>query len=205
MGGACKRPRDAFRGTIRVSVPGRRLARPGSRGRRALPACGSRGNANPRPIRASEVPAPPRPPVAGKGRGGRAAEGPAADPAMPRDPRSPLWLLLLLLLLPPPGTWGDGGRARPTEGAEEAGSAGSWSAFQGLREQLRAAGALCRRYWALFSCRVWPEGCRQDEEPPARPPGKTRRLGRAGERGLGARGTMESGHGGQPRACPGPL
>lgn len=141
-----------------------------------------------------------RPPGAGKGRGGQAAEGPAADPAMLRGPRSPLWLLLLLLLLPPPGTWGDGGRARPREGAEEAGSAGCWPAFQGLRERLRAAGALCRRYWALFSCRVWPEGCRQDEEEPARPLGKTRRLRRAGERGLGARGTVESGHGGQSLA-----
>ncbi|XP_004269848.1 torsin-3A isoform X1 [Orcinus orca] len=93
---------------------------------------------------------------------------------MLRGPRSPLWLLLLLLLLlllPPPGTWGDGGRARPREGAEEAGEAGSCPAFQGLRERLRAAGALCRRYWALFSCRVWPEGCRQDEEEPARPLG----------------------------------
>nr|XP_058912485.1 torsin-3A isoform X1 [Kogia breviceps] len=84
---------------------------------------------------------------------------------MPRGPRSPLWLLLLLLL-PPPSTSGHGGRARPREGAEEAGSA-----FQGLRERLRAAGALCRRYWALFSCRVWPEGCRQDEEAPAQPLG----------------------------------
>ena len=202
VGGACKRPRDALRNTIRVSVPGRRLARPGSHGRRALPACGSRGNANPRPIRASEVPAPARPPWAGNGRGGRAAEGSAADLVMLRGLRSPLWplLLLLLLLLPPPGTWGHGSRARPREGAEEAGSAGSWPAFQGLRERLRAAGALCRRSWALFSCRVWPDGCRQDEEAPARPPGKTRRLRRAGARGLDARGTMESGHGGQSLA-----
>ncbi|KAM9109085.1 torsin-3A isoform 2-T2 [Megaptera novaeangliae] len=92
---------------------------------------------------------------------------------MLRGLRSPLWplVLLLLLLLPPPGTWGHGSRARPREGAEEAGSAGSWPAFQGLRERLRAAGALCRRYWALFSCRVWPDGCRQDEEAPARPLG----------------------------------
>ncbi|KAI4578452.1 hypothetical protein MJG53_011307 [Ovis ammon polii x Ovis aries] len=82
-----------------------------------------------------------------------------------------LWLLLLSLLLPPPSAWGHGGQARPREGTEEAGSAGAWLAFKGLRERLRAAGALSRRYWALFSCRVWPEGCGKDEEASARPPG----------------------------------
>uniref|UniRef100_A0A8C2R405 Torsin-3A n=1 Tax=Capra hircus TaxID=9925 RepID=A0A8C2R405_CAPHI len=82
-----------------------------------------------------------------------------------------LWLLLLSLLLPPPSAWGHGGQARPREGTEEAGSAGAWLAFKGLRERLRAAGALSRRYWALFSCRVWPEGCGKDEEASARPRG----------------------------------
>ena len=56
-----------------------------------------------------------------------------------------LWLLLLSLLLPPPSAWGHGGQARPREGTEEAGSARAWLAFQGLRERLRAAGALSRR------------------------------------------------------------
>ncbi|XP_057582310.1 torsin-3A isoform X4 [Hippopotamus amphibius kiboko] len=90
---------------------------------------------------------------------------------MLRGPRRPLWLLLLLLLPPPPGAWGHGGHARPREGAEEADSAGAWPAFQGLRERLRAAGALSRRYWALFRCRVWPASCGKDEEAPARPLG----------------------------------
>ncbi|KAB0345774.1 hypothetical protein FD754_022700 [Muntiacus muntjak] len=82
-----------------------------------------------------------------------------------------LWLLLLSLLLPSPSAWGHGGQARPREGTEEAGSAGAWLAFQGLRERLRAAGALSRHYWARFSCRVWPQDCGEDEEASARSPG----------------------------------
>ncbi|XP_032319551.1 torsin-3A isoform X2 [Camelus ferus] len=95
---------------------------------------------------------------------------------MPRGPRRPLGLGLglwlgLVLLLPPPGAQGHDGRARPSDRAEEAGSGRAWTAFQGLRERLRAAGALSRRYWALFRCRVWPEDCGEEGEAPARPLG----------------------------------
>uniref|UniRef100_A0A8D0XEW1 Torsin-3A n=1 Tax=Sus scrofa TaxID=9823 RepID=A0A8D0XEW1_PIG len=82
-----------------------------------------------------------------------------------------LWLLLLLLLPPPPGARGHGDHARSRDEAAEADSGRAWKAFQRLREHLRAAGALSRRYWALFSCRLWPEACGKDEEAPARPLG----------------------------------
>ncbi|XP_070447786.1 torsin-3A isoform X2 [Equus przewalskii] len=93
---------------------------------------------------------------------------------MLRCPRSPLRLrlclcVLLLLLLLLPGAPGHGGDAGPGPGAEKTGSRWAWPAFQGLQERLRAAGALSRRYWALFSCRVWPEHCEEDEEAPAGP------------------------------------
>uniref|UniRef100_A0A9L0RMN2 Torsin-3A n=1 Tax=Equus caballus TaxID=9796 RepID=A0A9L0RMN2_HORSE len=93
---------------------------------------------------------------------------------MLRCPRSPLRLrlclcVLLLLLLLLPGAPGHRGDAEPGPGAEKTGSRWAWPAFQGLQERLRAAGALSRRYWALFSCRVWPEHCEEDEEAPAGP------------------------------------
>ncbi|XP_066117344.1 torsin-3A [Saccopteryx bilineata] len=94
---------------------------------------------------------------------------------MPRGSLRLLWLcvLLLLLPLPPPpplaGALGHRGSAAPRETAEEPGRAGQ--AFRDLREGLRAAGALSRRYWALFSCRVWPETCEQDRTAPAGPLG----------------------------------
>ena len=122
-------------------------------------------------------------------------EGPAAGLVMLGGTERLLWLLLLSLLLPPPSAWGHGGQARPREGTEEAGSAGAWLAFKGLRERLRAAGALSRRYWALFSCRVWPEGCGKDEEASARPRGKTLGLRRAGAGGRDAGGPLGSGRG----------
>lgn len=102
-----------------------------------------------------------------------------------------LWLLLLLLQ-PPPSAWGYGDQARPREGTEEAGSARAWLAFQGLRERLRAAGALSRHYWASFSCRVWPQDCGEDEEPSARSPGKIVGLRRAGAGRRDARGPLGS-------------
>uniref|UniRef100_A0A8C3WI27 Torsin-3A n=1 Tax=Catagonus wagneri TaxID=51154 RepID=A0A8C3WI27_9CETA len=87
--------------------------------------------------------------------------------------RHPLWLCLLSLLLlpPPPGARGFGDHARSRDEAEEAASGRAWPAFQGLREHLRAAGALSRRLWALFRGRLWPETCGEDEEAPARPLG----------------------------------
>ncbi|XP_015996697.2 torsin-3A isoform X2 [Rousettus aegyptiacus] len=88
---------------------------------------------------------------------------------MPRGPRPRLWLLLLPLLLAV--GLGQHGRAGPREAAEERGSGPAWRAFQGLRERLRVAGTLSKRYWALFACRVWPEACEQDEEGAAWPHG----------------------------------
>lgn len=57
--------------------------------------------------------------------------------------------LLLLLLLPLPGA-GD---------SEDPGGAG------GLRERLRAAAALCRRYWARLGCQVGRRPCEEDQAP----------------------------------------
>ncbi|XP_045667358.1 torsin-3A [Ursus americanus] len=78
-------------------------------------------------------------------------------------PRLRLLLPLLLLLLPRPGAPGPGDDASPPDGAQEP--------LQGLREQLRAAAALSRRYWALLRCRVWPEDCERAEEARAGPRG----------------------------------
>ncbi|KAM5294928.1 torsin-3A [Glossophaga mutica] len=94
---------------------------------------------------------------------------------MPCGLQRPLWLwVVLLLLLPllplltPPlaGALEHRGPAAPGEAAEEPGSGRAWPTFQDLREQLRAAVALSRRYWGLFSCRVWPETCGQDRKSP---------------------------------------
>ncbi|KAM4814347.1 torsin-3A [Urocitellus parryii] len=80
---------------------------------------------------------------------------------MPRGPRPPLGLGLgLLLLLPLAAAPGHGGFERPWEGTDEPGSARAW---------LRAAGALSRRYWTLFSCQLWPDDC--DEADAAAGPG----------------------------------
>ncbi|XP_030159097.1 torsin-3A [Lynx canadensis] len=71
----------------------------------------------------------------------------------------PLLPLLLLLLPPRPGA----SHAGPPDGAQEP--------LPGLRERLREAAALSRRYWALLRCRVWPEDCDGDEEARAGPLG----------------------------------
>uniref|UniRef100_A0A8C0KWA4 Torsin-3A n=2 Tax=Canis lupus dingo TaxID=286419 RepID=A0A8C0KWA4_CANLU len=85
---------------------------------------------------------------------------PRPPPLRPRPlrPPLPLPLLLLLLLLPRPGAPGARDDASPPDGAREP--------LRGLREQLRAAAALSRRYWALLRCRVWPDDCERDAEAP---------------------------------------
>lgn len=97
---------------------------------------------------------------------------------MPRL-RLRLPLLLLLLLLPRPGAPDPGDDASPPDGAHEP--------LRGLRERLRAAAALSRRYWALLRCRVWPEDCERAEEAGAGLLGKSGRRGSSGH-GSGAGG-----------------
>ncbi|KAM9212946.1 torsin-3A isoform 1-T1 [Dugong dugon] len=87
---------------------------------------------------------------------------------MARGPRRPLGLCLLLLLLLP-GASGHEGAARPGEGASKPGAA--WPSLQGLKERLKAAGAVSRRYWALFICQLRPKVCEEDEEAAAEPLG----------------------------------
>lgn len=69
-----------------------------------------------------------------------------------------LWLLLLLPLRPP-GAQG-----------QEADEPTPWPSVKGLKEQLRKAGALSKRYWELFSCTLWPDHC-EDQETPVPPLG----------------------------------
>ncbi|XP_032770839.1 torsin-3A [Rattus rattus] len=79
------------------------------------------------------------------------------------------WLLLLLLLPPlrPPGAQGHRGAKSPEQEADEP---TPWPSIQRLREQLRTAGTLSKRYWALFSCTLWPDHC-EDQETPVPPLG----------------------------------
>lgn len=83
--------------------------------------------------------------------------------------RGALWLLLLLSLRPP-GAQGHRGATSPGQEADEA---TPWPSVQRLREQLRTAGTLSKRYWALFSCTLWPDHC-EDQETPVPPLGKSR-------------------------------
>ncbi|XP_021515859.1 torsin-3A [Meriones unguiculatus] len=75
--------------------------------------------------------------------------------------RSLLWLLLLLPLRPP-GVQGHQGARTPGQEAEDS---APWPSIQRLQEQLRTAGALSRRYWAQFSCAMWPDHCEDPETP----------------------------------------
>ncbi|XP_049724395.1 torsin-3A [Elephas maximus indicus] len=137
-------------------------------------ACGSHDNADPGPIR-PRTRAPARPGF--KSREEPAAEGPRAGGpdgcaaralAMARGPRRPLGLcLLLLLLLLLPGAPGREGAARPGESAAETGAA--WPGLQGLKERLKAAGAVSRRYWTLFICQMRSKDCEEDEEATTEP------------------------------------
>ncbi|EHB17509.1 Torsin-3A, partial [Heterocephalus glaber] len=87
-----------------------------------------------------------------------------------------------LLLLLHPGAPGHCGAERPREGADQPGSAWAWPGLQRLREQLNAAKALSRRYWALFTCQVWPDDCEEDGEAAAGRLGQ--RLVQLGQRSL---------------------
>uniref|UniRef100_A0A8I3N1V9 Torsin-3A n=1 Tax=Canis lupus familiaris TaxID=9615 RepID=A0A8I3N1V9_CANLF len=108
----------------------------------SLPAAAAAAAAAPTPARARERREPCR-----------------AHPPCAHAPCGPLPLpLLLLLLLPRPGAPGARDDASPPDGAREP--------LRGLREQLRAAAALSRRYWALLRCRVWPDDCERDAEAP---------------------------------------
>ncbi|GAB1285574.1 Torsin-3A [Apodemus speciosus] len=80
--------------------------------------------------------------------------------------RGALWLLLLLSLRPP-GAQGHRGATSPGQEADEA---TPWPSIQRLQEQLRTAGTLSKRYWALFSCTLWPDHC-EDQETPVPPLG----------------------------------
>lgn len=86
--------------------------------------------------------------------------------------RGALWLLLLVLPLLPPGVRGH--RDARTSG-QEADEQAPWPGIQRLKEQLRTAGLLSKRYWTLFSCAMWPDHC-EDQETPAPPLGKSASL-----------------------------
>ncbi|KAK2084841.1 hypothetical protein P7K49_037874 [Saguinus oedipus] len=81
--------------------------------------------------------------------------------------------LLVLLLLPLPGAPEPRSASRPWEETDEPRSPWAWPGFQRLKEQLRAAAALSKRYWTLFSRQVWPDDCDEDGEAAAGSPGKT--------------------------------
>ncbi|XP_054976317.1 torsin-3A isoform X1 [Sorex araneus] len=82
--------------------------------------------------------------------------------AMARGPGRPLGLclllppLLLLLLL----------AGAASADAEEPGAGGAGRRWPDMQQRLREAAALCRRYWTLLSCRVWPEDCEEDAARP---------------------------------------
>lgn len=86
--------------------------------------------------------------------------------------RGTLWLLLLLLLLGPPSPPGTQGHRGATSLEQEAEEQDPWLGVQRLREQLKTIGSLSRRYWATFSCTVWPDHC-EDQEAPTPPLGKS--------------------------------
>ncbi|KAM4896211.1 torsin-3A [Sylvia borin] len=77
-------------------------------------------------------------------------------------------VLLLLLLLggsgspgttpPPRGPW-------PQEpGAEPEGTPWGRERYEAVKKHLGAVGALSKQYWRYLACRVWQEGCEEEEE-----------------------------------------
>ncbi|XP_051003592.1 torsin-3A [Acomys russatus] len=85
--------------------------------------------------------------------------------------RGALWLLLLLPLRTPGVQGHRDATSRGQEADEqEADEQATWPGIQRLKEQLRTAGVLSKRYWALLSCAVWPDHC-EDQESPVPPLG----------------------------------
>ncbi|NXK62376.1 TOR3A protein, partial [Sylvietta virens] len=77
-------------------------------------------------------------------------------------------LLVLLLLL---GGWGSPGTPPPPRGprAEQQGpgpEGGPWAKgrYEDVKKHLGAVGALSKQYWQYLACRVWQEGCEEEEE-----------------------------------------
>ncbi|XP_021401674.2 torsin-3A [Lonchura striata] len=76
-------------------------------------------------------------------------------------------VLVLLLLL---GGSGSPGTAPPPR-AEQRGPVperGPWGGvrYEAVKKHLGAVGALSKRYWQYLACRVWQEGCEEEEEKP---------------------------------------
>lgn len=66
---------------------------------------------------------------------------------------------LLLLLL---GT-GSGGREEEQGPVAEGGPWGR-TGYEAVKKHLGAAGALSKQYWQYLACKVWQEGCGEEEE-----------------------------------------
>ncbi|NXX48982.1 TOR3A protein, partial [Tricholaema leucomelas] len=87
---------------------------------------------------------------------------------------------LLLLFLGGSGGLGDRG-ALPTRGPWEerqgpAAELGPWrrAKYEAVKKHLVAVGALSKQYWHYLACKVWQEGCKEEEEEerePSRSPG----------------------------------
>ncbi|XP_038613915.1 torsin-3A [Tachyglossus aculeatus] len=73
-----------------------------------------------------------------------------------------LWCYCLLLMLPE--TTGHDRREKQREGGEQQSSQSFWADFSDLKKHLKIMTALSRRYWAYFSCRVWPQDCKEKEK-----------------------------------------
>ncbi|NXD26527.1 TOR3A protein, partial [Spelaeornis formosus] len=76
-------------------------------------------------------------------------------------------LLLLLLLLGGSGSPGTAPRPRGTWAEEQGpgpeGTAWATVRFEAVKKHLGAVGALSRQYWQYLACKVWQEGCGDEE------------------------------------------
>uniref|UniRef100_A0A8C4V9J5 Torsin family 3 member A n=1 Tax=Falco tinnunculus TaxID=100819 RepID=A0A8C4V9J5_FALTI len=83
--------------------------------------------------------------------------------------RHPGLACCLLLLL---GGWGGRGAARAGEQGPAA-AGGAWGAarYEAVERHLGAVGALPERYWRYLACKVWQEGCEEEEGEPGPSPG----------------------------------